>query len=342
MKAAQLASQEKLVNLSRIDLNLLRVLDVVFEERNLIRAGLRLHLSQSAVSHALARLREAIGDELFVRTGKGLEPTARAMAMAPSLREALSRIEESLGAQPFSPQESKRRFVIAANDHITAVLIAKLSQRLAVRAPGLTLVVRPSTRIDLAEQIDVGRIDLAIGVFAEVPKRLRSQTLATLEEVLVMRAGHPGARRRLTLSDLGKYPLLTVSVGGDEEGAVGGFIVERGLARQSEMFDRRSLEDALKDAGLVPDIRVTVPHSLAIPSLLLDSDMLSIVPETLAREFAANGRILARKLPYRSQGAVLRAVWHRRNDHDPACLWLLDEVRAVAPAHAHGTPHTDC
>ncbi len=330
------------MDLGRIDLNLLRVLDVVFEERNLIRAGLRLHLSQSAVSHALARLREAIGDELFVRTGKGLEPTARTMAMAPSLREALSRIEESLGVQPFKPQESTRRFVIAANDHVTAVLIAKLSRRLAARAPGITLVIRPSTRLDLAEQIDVGRIDLAIGVFAEVPKRLRSRTLATLEELLVLRSGHPGARRRLiTLSDLGKYPLLTVSVGGDEEGAVGGFIVERGLARQSEMFDRRSLEDALKAAGVMPHVRVTVPHSLAIPSLLLDSDMLSIVPETLAREFASSGRILVRKLPYRSQGAVLRAIWHRRNDHDPACLWLLDEIRAVAPAQTHGDPHTD-
>jgi DNA-binding transcriptional LysR family regulator len=334
MKLVQLASQEALVDLGRIDLNLIRVLDAIFEERNLVRAGLRLHLSQSAVSHALARLRDAIGDELFVRTGKGLEPTARAMAMAPSLREALSRIEASLGVQPFEPQGSTRRFVIAANDHVTAVLIARLSRRLEARAAGIKLVIRPSTRLDLAEQIDVGRIDLAIGVFAEVPKRLRSQTLSTQEEVLVMRKGHPGARRHLTLSDLGKYPLLTVSVGGDEEGAVGGFILERGLARQSEMFDRRSLEDAMKDAGVVPNIRVTVPHSLAIPSLLLDSDMLSIVPQTLAQEFASNGRILVRKLPYRSEGAVLRAVWHRRNDHDPAYLWLLDEIRKVAPTPA--------
>ena len=320
------------MDLGRIDLNLLRVLDVIFEERNLVRAGLRLHLSQSAVSHALARLREAIGDELFVRTGKGLEPTARTMAMAPSLRDALSRIEQSLGVQPFEPQTSTRRFVIAANDHVTAALVAKLSRRFETRAPGVTLVVRPSTRLDLAEQIDVGRIDLALGVFAEVPRRLRSQALATQVEMLVMRKGHPASRRRVTLNDLGRYPLLTVSVGGDEEGAVAGFILERGLARQSEMFDRRSLEEALKAAGVTPRLRITVPHSLAIPTMLNDSDMLSIVPESLAQEFASSGRILVRKLPYASQGAVLRAVWHRRNDHDPACLWLLDEVRKLIPA----------
>ncbi|WP_157264304.1 LysR family transcriptional regulator [Azohydromonas aeria] len=322
------------MNLDRIDLNLIRVLDVILEERNLARAGLRLHLSQSAVSHALARMREAIGDELFVRTGKGLEPTARALAMAPLLREALTRIKQSLGVQPFDPQRSTRRFTIAANDHITAVFVARLSRRLGTGAPGITLVVQPSTRLDLAEQLDVGCIDLAIGLFAEVPGRLRCHSLATLKEVVVMPKGHPGARRRFTLEDLARYPLLAVSVGGDDEGAVGGFIVERGLARQSEMFDRRSLEEALKDAGLAPNIRVTVPHSPAIPSLLIDSDMLSIVPETLAQEFAASSRILVRQLPYDAPGTVLRAVWHRRNDHDAACLWLLGEVRAVAQAYA--------
>lgn len=318
------------MDLGRIDLNLLRVLDVICEERNLVRAGLRLHLSQSAVSHALARLREALGDELFVRTGKGLEPTARALWLAPQLREALARIEQSLGVQPFDPGSSTQRFVIAANDHITAALVARLSQRLEKQAPGISLVIRPSTRLDLAEQIDVGRIDLAIGVFAQVPPRLQSQALATLSEVLVMRKGHPAARRRVTLADLGRYPLLTISVGGNEDGAVDGFILERGLARQSEMFNRHALEDALGQAGVTPNFRVTVPHSLAIPSLLGDSDMISIVPATLAREFATGRSVLVRALPYRSEGAVLRAVWHRRNEHDPARAWLREEVRKVA------------
>ena len=320
------------MDLGRIDLNVLRVLDAVWEERNLVRAGLRLHLSQSAVSHALARLRETLGDELFVRTGRGLEPTARALLLAPQLRDALLRIEQSLGVQPFDPRSSTQRFVIAANDHITAVLVARLSQRLEKQAPGISLVIRPSTRLDLAEQIDVGRIDLAIGVFAQVPQRLQSQAIATLAEVLVMRKGHPAARRKLALPELGKYPLLTISVGGNEDGAVDGFILERGLARQSEMFNRHALEDALRGAGVTPNFRVTVPHSLAIPSLLADSDMISIVPATLARAFASGKTLLVRALPYRSEGTVLRAVWHRRNEHDPACAWLREEVRRIALA----------
>src|SRR5262245_12663570 len=103
MHGVQLMNRGMRMDPGRIDLNLLGVLDVIYEERNLVRAGLRLHLSQSAVSHALARLRETLGDELFVRTGKGLEPTARALLLAPQLREALARIQQSLGVQPFDP-----------------------------------------------------------------------------------------------------------------------------------------------------------------------------------------------------------------------------------------------
>ena len=319
--------------IGRLDLNLLKVFDAVFEDRNLLRAGKRLNLSQSAVSHALARLRDAVGDELFVRTAKGMVPTARALAMASSLRDALRRIEQTLGIETFDPALASRRFVIAANDHVTAVLMARLGRGLQKNAPGIDLVIRPSTRLDLAEQIDVGRIDLAVGIFAQVPPRLNSQSLLVQGESIVMRKGHAASRRRLGLNDLARYPLLTISVGGQEEGAVGGFILERGLARQAEMFDRTALEEALAAIGAVPRFRMTVPHSLAIPALLRESDMLSIVPSTLARELAASADLLVRALPYPGGTSTLRAVWHRRNDHEAAHAWLRQTVaRAAADA----------
>ena len=210
------------MSIGRIDLNLIKVFDAVHEDRNLLRAGKRLNLSQSAVSHALTRLREVVGDELFVRTAKGMVPTARAVAMADDLRDSLRRIEATLGVEQFDPQRSTRRFVIAANDHLTAVMVAELSRLMRAEAPGIDLVIRPSTRIDLAEQIDVGRIDLALGIFAQVPSRLSSRTLMTQGESIVMRKGHAASRRKLALQDLARYPLVTVSVGGQEEGAVGG------------------------------------------------------------------------------------------------------------------------
>jgi hypothetical protein len=108
---------------------------------------------------------------------------------------------------------------------------------------------------------------------------------------ILMRKGHPASRRKLTLHDLAKYPLVTLSVGGQEEGAVGGFIVERGLARQSEMFDRHALEEALAGSRrMSPRTRITVPHALAIPALLRDTTMLSIVPASLAVALAKKRR----------------------------------------------------
>jgi len=318
------------MSIGRMDLNLLKVFDAVYEDRNLVLAGRRLNLSQSAVSHALARLRELVGDDLFLRTGKGMAPTGRALEMAPVLRDALRRVEATLGAERFVPEQSTRRFVIAANDHVTAVIVAPLSRDLQRAAPGVDLVIRPSTRLDLAEQIDLGRIDLAIGIFSQVPARMNARTLMAQGEAILMRKGHPAARRALTLRDIARYPLVTISVGGQAEGAVDGFILERGLARQSEMFDRHALQEALADMGQAPRLRITVPHSLAIPALLQESDMLSIVPMSLARALRRSADLLLRRPPYPSVTVPTRAVWHRRNDHDAAHIWLRDMAFDVA------------
>ena len=318
------------MNPNRMDLNLLRVFDAVFEDRNLLRAGKRLHLSQSAISHALGRLRDALEDELFVRTAKGMEPTARAMAMAAPLREALRSIVDTLGVQPFAPETATRRYVVAANDYVTSVLLTGLGQQMALRSPGADLVVRPSTRLDLAEQLDVGRIDIAIGIFAEVPARFHSGLVWAQEDVLVMRKGHPLRRRTLKLDDLADFALVTVSLGGSEEGAVSGYIVERGLARQSEMFDRQALEDALSAIGRRPRYQVTVPHSLAVPEILAGSDLVSILPAPLAAAFASRGALHFKSLPYAAPGASLRAIWHRRHEHDPAHAWLRSLIFELA------------
>ncbi|MGO4762236.1 LysR substrate-binding domain-containing protein [Cupriavidus sp. 2KB_3] len=322
------------MSIGRTDLNLLKVFEAVYEERNLILAGKRLNLTQSAVSHALGRLRELVDDQLFIRMGKGMVPTGRAAAMAPTLLDSLRRIEDALGSErfSFSPELSRRRFVIAANDHVTEVIIAPLSRELQASAPSVDLVIRPSTRLDLAEQIDLGRIDLAIGIFAQVPPRLNSRTLMAQGESIVMRKGHPASRRKLKLADLTKYPLVTLSVGGQEEGAVEGFIVERGLARQSEMFDRRALENALLESQEAPRLRITVPHSLAIPTLLRDTDMLSIVPASLAMALTKRGDLICRHLPYQVGTETMQAVWHRRDDDDVGHAWLRDLVAKAARA----------
>jgi DNA-binding transcriptional LysR family regulator len=317
--------------IGQIDLNLIKVFNAVFEDRNLLRAGKRLHLSPSAVSHALTRLRQVVGDELFVRTSEGMMPTVRALGMADDLRDSLNKITATLGVDAFNASTSAKQFIVAANDHLTAVIIAGLSRMMVAEAPGVRLVVRPSTRLDLAEQIDVGRIDLAIGIFQQVPSHFRTVPLMTEGDAILMHKSHPAAGRTLTLQDVASYPLVTVSVGGQEEGAVDGFILERGLARQSEMFDRNALQEALATIGAVPLLHRTTPHSLAIPALI-GTDMLSILPSSLARLLVSDEDFVMVKPPYRVAQSTFRGVWNDRNSHEPAHLWLRQMMMRAAAA----------
>ena len=313
-----------MISFDRLDLNLLRVFDAVMEERSVVRASQRLHLSQSALSHALARLRDSIGEELFVRTGKGLAPTDYAMAISGPLRAALQGMRGALASasSPFQPASARRTFVIAASDYVCAILLPYFQRQLRQEAPLVDLVIKPSTRANLAEQIDLRRIDLAIGMFGGMPERLRSQALMEQDEVLVAWRGHPAAQRDITLDDLSSYPLAAVSAGGEEDGAVGGFIRERGLSRQSDMYDRGALELALAKSGWPVRLQTLLPHFLVIPALIEHGDTLAIVPRPLAKLFARTHALLIKELPYPVALRRLELLWHGENDLDPAHCWL--------------------
>ena len=311
-----------------LDLNLIRVFDALIEERNVHRAGLRLGLTQSAVSHALNRLRHHLGDELFVRTRSGMMPTARAMEVGERLREAVRQVDLVFNAEKFDPATTRRRVVLAANDMMTATVVARLLRMLAETAPGLDLVVRPSTRIDLAEQIDVGLIDVALGVFPDVPARFHADVVRTMGDVAALRAGHPEAAG-LTLEGLARFPLAAVSLGGPDAGAVGGYILERGLARQSDGFDRKALAVALARVGAAPDFKIITPHSLALPPMIDVTDMVAIVPDLLSELFRSAG-LLVVPLPYQGSRTAVRLIWHRRMSTDPGHSWFRTLLAQVA------------
>ncbi len=342
MRAARQGWKRKLANLrmneihdggavanSRtLDLNLIRVFDALMEERNVNRAGLRLGLTQSAVSHALNRLRHHLQDELFVRTRTGMMPTSKAMTVGVQLREAIRQVEAAFDVGAFDPATARRRFVLAANDMMTATVGARLIHVLADAAPGLDLVIRPSTRIDLAEQIDMGLIDVALGVFSDVPARFHAEAACRVGDVAVVRAGHPAAAG-LTMTALARYPLAAVSLGGPEAGAVGGYILERGLARQSDAFDREALVAALAAAGSVARFAVVTPHSLALPSLITGTDRVAIVPDLLSDLFRAAG-LLVLPLPYHGSMTVVRLIWHHRMSADPGHAWFRTLLAQIA------------
>jgi DNA-binding transcriptional LysR family regulator len=321
------------VSFKTLDLNLLKVFDAVMEERSVLRASQKVALSQSAVSHSLARLREMLDDDLFVRTAGGMQPTGRALAMAPQIREALRSLESAVELPKFDPANSTNQFTLAANDFTTMVLISPLLSILGREAPSIDLVIKPVTRIDLAEQIDLGRVDVAIGVFSTPPDRFRSSFLFEYDDVLITAAGHK--LRKLDKGTLAKLPLVVISFGSEQEGAIDGFISERGLARRSEMYDRGALELALGESDRLPRIAVSLPHFLAVPALLENTELAAIVPRPLAKALAARHPIATHELPYPTTLLEVRLLWHQRVDGDPSHTWLHEILRrATEPLRA--------
>lgn len=313
------------VSFKTLDLNLLKVFDAVMEERSVLRASHRVALSQSAVSHSLARLREMLEDDLFVRTATGMQPTARALTMAPQVREALRSLEAAVEQPRFVPADSTRRFTLAANDFTTMVLASPLLKILGREAPAIDLIIKPVTRIDLAEQIDLGRIDVAIGVFSDPPSRFRTSLLFEYDDVLIVGGKHKLGR--IDNAALARLPLVVVSFGGEQEGAIGGFISERGLARRSEMYDRAALERALSESDRPPRIAVSLPHFLTLPALLADSELAAIVPRPLARAFERAHAVTTYELPYATTPVEVRLLWHERIEGEPSHDWLHDILR---------------
>ncbi|MDE1993858.1 MAG: LysR family transcriptional regulator [Rhizobiaceae bacterium] len=315
-------------HLKNIDLNLLTVFDAVMRERNVLRAGQTIGLSPSAVSHALSRLRAQLNDELFVRTATGMMPTARATDMASLVRDALVSAERAIGPPDFIPETSTREFCIAATDYMTAVVIPDFLRRLAAMAPHVGLTILPATRIDLTAQIDVGRVDVALGSFLDIPHRLHSQLLFDERDVVIVAPDHPLARSPITVEQLAALPLIVVAAGGIEDGQIS----ERGLTRRMEMFDRSALTAEFAKIGATPKLKVIQPHFLALPSLLAGSSAAALAPARLADVFRGTGSVAVSELPWTASATPVQMVWHDRLRHDPAHLWLRSHLADAAQA----------
>jgi DNA-binding transcriptional LysR family regulator len=200
-------------------------------------------------------------------------------------------------------------------------MVPGLLRLLKQEAPLVNLVIRPDTHIDLIEQIDLGQIDAAIGSFSIVPARFRASPLFAYDEVLI--ANSSRKLGRLSREMLSTLSIAVVSLHG-EQGMVGGFVSQRGLSRRSEMYDRTALERALSELGRVPQIAVSLPHFLALPALLEDTDVTAIVPRPLARSLASVHQITVHELPYNPQTVDVSVLWHERTAKDAPQQWLRE------------------
>jgi DNA-binding transcriptional LysR family regulator len=319
------------VHFGSLDLNLLRVFDALIEERSVTRAGERLGLSQSAISHALNRLRYVLNDELFVRVSDGMRPTSRAAEIAPRLREGLLQLQLALAPAEFDPARTERRFTIACGEYVGTVLMPRFLARVRALAPNAELRIRPSN-MGVTEAVLAGRVDLAIGTFRRVPDPFLCEPLFQETRVWVLSADHPAARDELSLERLASLPHVIISATGEDEQAVNGYVVDHGLERLVTRSEVGLLQGALAASGLRRVIRLTTPHFPAALAVVSQSDMAAPLPRRLAAAFADQYHLKLFEPPYTSPPFDIMALWHRDHGTEPAIAWLRGVVREVAAA----------
>jgi DNA-binding transcriptional LysR family regulator len=299
------------MNWRRLDLNLLVVFDAVMQERNATRAAEKLNMSQPAVSHALGRLRAALGDELFVRTPEGMEPTPQAQHLAPSVRQALADLGAALESnRTFEPQEASRSFVISLNNYGALVIAPALAAVVAREAPFVTLDLRPSGTLAIAESLDRGEIDLALGSLGAPAERFCDLRLFEDRFACLLRLDHPAVGRdgKIEAQSLADLSHLEVSSTGEGTAFV---------------------DDELARLGLERRIALRAPL-LATVGILAQSDMVAVMTERAAHAFASKAPLQVLTLPFASPTLPFAMLWHRRQEDHAAHRWLRGVVSRVA------------
>lgn len=308
-------------NFRTLDLNLLRVFDEVMAERSLTRAARNLSLTQPAVSNALRRLRDTLGDELVQRSGQGMAPTPRAVAIWPSVREALRQLQASLVPNTFVPAEATLTFVLAMADATAASLIPGLNDTLELEAPGIALRVLPLTTRDPRELLDKESCDLAVGYFPSVVPDLTAkaqggepmpfffQRLYEGEYVCVMRKDHPLASGPLTLNGYCSARHMLVSFSGRPYGFI---------------------DESLAALGRERRVVLTVNQFFTAGRVVANSNLLTVLPRHFVQVTGIADQLALRALPFQVSPVHVDALWHRRSHQQSAHVWLLDAVTRAA------------
>jgi DNA-binding transcriptional LysR family regulator len=316
------------VHFKNLDLNLLRVFDALLEEESATRAGSKLGLTQSAISHALGRLRQSLGDELFVRGPSGLQATPRAVEMGGPIRAALKLLETAVAAPRFDPAVDQRTFNVSASAYLCSVLMPGVVRRVLAQAPGVKLRLR-GIEGPLAEELDHGRLDIVIGGFEHVAPRFTHTPLFTETGVWVIRADHPATRSApggdITPLALAGIPYLVVSGGEEIEAVRQGSRRELGLRRITSWSDDYALPSTRGLKG-----PVTVPDASSALVMVSQTDMAALLPRRLATLAAERGAVVLVEPNRHPEPAQFGAVIRGGESATGPVAWLMRLVTEVA------------
>jgi DNA-binding transcriptional LysR family regulator len=297
------------VNIASLDLNLLHVLHAVLQERSATRAARRLHVTQSAVSNALARLRDTLGDPLLVRNARGLTPTPRARELEPRLAAIMAGLGQLLaGDAPFEPATTTRELTIACADYLTASIGPALAELLRQRAPRASLRFVPLEQLSGPDGL-ASDIDVHLGMPRALPAGCSAVKLFEDRFVCLLPKTSKRAPLRLSLRAYLAASHLRVSVLGGTQDAIDEALAKRGLARR---------------------VALTVPHFSVVPLLVERSGYVATLSRRLAAALAGPYRVDLCEPPLPLGRRTARMIWHQRTDADPGARFLRGLIREAA------------
>lgn len=298
------------MNLHQLDLNLLIVFDAVMTERSVRRAAERIGLSPPATSNALGRLREALGDRLFVRSSVGMVPTVKAEAIAGDVRAALSMIEKTIArTDSFDPALATRSFTIGMTDFGAAVLMPPIVQRLRALGSGLRLHLPAVDAGSYGGMLDTGRIDIAVGLLPEGEARHGRERLFRDSWLLLADARNERVHDPMEAATYAALDHIVFSPHGERVTLVDRFLRRHGISRRPV---------------------ITVSHIGLMPALIAGSSYIATISARLAAAYARDRRFKTAKLPFLVDHFDVDQVWNRRNDREPALVWLRQQIQAAA------------
>jgi DNA-binding transcriptional LysR family regulator len=295
------------LNIAGVDLRLLVLFDALMAEGSVSRAAVKAGLSQPAASNALNRLRDVLGDKLFVRTAVGMTPTATALRISSPVREALSLLQQALEPEAFDPTTSRHMFRLAVSDHASIVFLPRLVSRLKEIAPGVQLDLRPKSNSQVQSILDAAEVDAAIGVIPPAPQRFRRMHLFQDEYIVVMRKAHPLSRQALSLQQYAAAKHLAIRPAAS-------------LSSGVDMLLGRSRVHRF--------IELTVTQFLAVSDVLRRSDLIATVLRAIVKSLDMDD-LQTFPLPLRDRHVDVSAVWTRIAGEHAAHKWLRQQLEQV-------------
>ncbi|WP_444921777.1 LysR family transcriptional regulator [Microbulbifer sp. CnH-101-G] len=297
-------------NISDIELNQLRLLQIIFETRNLTRAGERAGLTQSAVSHTLKKLRHSLNDSLVIRQGNQLVLTPRAERLQVALNRWLHDFERNiLNQEAFDPESTQRTFYIATSDLVEQSIAPPLIALLQREAPRIQVIFIKIDKLGIANQIESGESDLSISTVESNHPSLMVKTLYRDDFTSVVRTDHPFLKSKKDVHNFCNYPHILAGTGRDNRGMV---------------------DEALEKIGLSRNVQFKVANFSSAPYIVERSDAILTAPRKFIQSITSKFNIKLFTPPISLPHYSMKVYWNLRNKDDQANKWLRDKIAEAA------------